>query len=415
MKPKSVGKSSTKPSVKHTTKPSVKHTTKPSVKHTTKPSTKPTIKSTIKHKHTMKSKTISKAIKNTSNTSNKNNTNDLYHKKKHTYKIVKMLSNIKKFTLFYKKLSAEKKEIIDFYKGTGYININSFLYKNNTIDNLTIDEYLYNDKIKNYFSKNTREIFDFKNINVENIPKVVEFYINKNIINKINVLDSIFIDKNISKLDGTEILFRGTRGHSITTDKTKIGDEIIIKNFCSSSTENDISMNFTNLWGWKTKQKNENICCLYVLSGLKDVPYIYIPWNTKKQLIKQEITVVSGDEFEYLLPRNLKFKLIKITKGLNIDSSEHSPLNKITFEKFEKLLKGKSLNSMDNNDIKSIINKLYKKINVYHLEFIEQTPIKPIEPYVYKQNINLHFQSSKPSKSSSKMHSFTKLNSSNDI
>lgn len=349
------------------------------------------IKKSMKYKKTnskKKSKHVVKKIKQISNDSIK-----LYHKKQKTYKIVKMLSNIKKFNNFYKNLSKEKKDVIKNYKGIGYVNINQYLYKNNKIDNLTINKYLYDSKIKNFFTTNTRELFDYKNISIEKIPKFVEFYINKNIIDKINILDSIFTEKNISKLDGSEILFRGSRGHSITNEKNKVGDEIIIKNFCSSSSENEISMYFTNLWSSNLK----NICCLYVISGLKNIPYIFIPWNIEKQLIKQHISIVEQDEFEYLLPRNLKFKISKISKGFDNDSKILN-LNKITFEKFDKMLNGKSLNNMNNNDIQSIIDKLYKKINVYHLEFIEQIPIKPLEPYIYKQNINLHFQSNDSNK-----------------
>ena len=319
----------------------------------------------------------------TTNNEDKKIANKLANKKK-TYKVIKMLSNIKKFQEFYKKLNLEEKDTIKDYKGIGYKIINDYLYNGNTIKQLYFNEHLFKSRIQSQFSKNTKELFSFKNIDVTNIPKFVEFYINNIIIKKINILDSLFENKDIPRLDGTEILFRGTNGHTGTTDKSKVGDEIIFKNFLSSSTEKEVSMNFTSF------KPNKDICCMYILSGLKNLPYIYIPFYNEK-IDKILIHNSSFDEFEYLLPRNLKFKITGISKGIKNMVNEFNSFKKLTFEQLEKFIKNKNLDKMNNSDIEIIIDKIFNKVKFIHLEYIEQIPLMKIPNYVYNENLNLHF------------------------
>ena len=339
------------------------------IKSNTKSNTKSSTKIS-KKLNTIGSKRLTSKSKSKSKTYNK------------TYKLIKMFTNIKQFNEFYKKLNAEEKDALQNYKQFGYIILNQYLY-NETIKNLKFNDLLFNNSIKKHFSNNTKDLFSFKNIDISNIPKFVEFYVNKNIINKINVIDKIFTKDDISKLNGSEILFRGTRGHTGTTDKSKIGDEVIFKNFLSSSTEKEVSMNFSSY------ADKKDICCMYVLSGLKNIPYIYLPWSIQGKLKKILINNSEYDEFEYLLPRNLKFKITNITKG--IKDSNFNSLKKLTFEQLENLLKKKNLDKMNNTDIENIIEKIFNKIKFIHLEYIEQLPIVQVQPYIYSDKLHLQF------------------------
>lgn len=333
-------------------------------------------------KSTKSKSTKSKSTKK-SNTNNKKNNNNNRNTKHKTYKVIKLLSNIKNANEFYKKLSTDEKNVLSHYKGFGYVNMNSYLYNKNIIKDLYISDYVFKTDLQNLYSNNTKNLFNYKNIILSDIPKFVEFYINNVIIKKINILDSIFKKSNIPKLIGSERLFRGSRGHTGTNEKSKIGDEIIFKNFLSTSTEKEVSMNFTQ---YDTK-KNKTMCCMYVLTNLKDIPYIYIPWNIKKNLKKEFINTSNIDEFEYLLPRNLKFKIINITNGIN------GAFNKLTFEQLDFLMQNKKLNNlnhMNNTDVNDIIDKMYKKIKCIHLEFVEQISVTELPNYVYNKDINLH-------------------------
>ena len=301
-----------------------------------------------------------------------------FHKYDNTKKVLKTYSNIKKFKNFYKNISKIDKETLEDYKGSAYRILNNYLYNHNNIKELQIDEWLFGNTIKNLYSNNTKQLFNYKNINVEKLPKYVELYINKFIVNKINILDKLFTNKDIPKLTGDELLFRGTSGETNTSTKSKVGDEVIFNSFTSTSTNKDLSRGFIN----GKVGSNNILCCFYMLYGLKDIPYIYIPWNIiKNKQMKAPISHSLSDEFEYLLPRNLKFKIKKIDNMLD-DSVSYS--NPITFEKLNKIMK-KTKNS-------NLYKKINGKIKVYHLDFVEQLPVDPLPEYIYNSKINLRFE-----------------------
>jgi len=311
---------------------------------------------------------------------------DRFRKYDSTKKILKTHSNIIKFLKFYKNISKIDKDTIQIYKLSGYIGINKYLYNNHKLKELSINEWDFNNTIKNLYSNDTKNLFNFKNINIEKLPEYIELYINNTIIKHITILDKLFINKDIPKLNGKEVLFRGRSGDTYTTSKSKIGDTLIFNSFTSSSTNIDVSKNFIN---HKINKKNV-VCCLYVLNGLKDIPYIYIPWSVHKNQMKSKISSSIYDEFEYLLPRNLKFKIKKIETILDDNISYTT---QITFEKLNKILKKtkattktKAKANSDNN----ILKKINNKIKIYHLDFVEHLPVEPLEPYKYDSSLQLH-------------------------
>ena len=301
-----------------------------------------------------------------------------------TKKVLKTFSNIKNFKKFYKNISKIESDAINLYKQHGYSAINKYLYNNNNIKELDIIEEEFSNTIYNLYSNNTKNFFDFKNINFEKLPKYIELYVNNKIIKNITILDKLFLHKDISKLNGKEVLFRGTSENTYTTPKSKIGDTLIFNSFTSSSTNIDVSKDFMG----NKINKNKVICCLYVLNGLEDIPYIYIPWfsNQKKQM-KSKISSIIRDEFEYLLPRNLKFKIKKIETILD---DTISYVNPTTFEKLNKIIKTTKNKNNNNN----IFKKINNKIKIYHLDFVEHLPVETVEPYVYKSSLKLHYQKS---------------------
>ena len=299
-------------------------------------------------------------------------------------KILKTHSNLKKFSNFYKNISSIEKETLIGYKHFDYQSINKYLYNNNDIKEFSIDELDFDVNLKNLYSSNTKDLFNYKNISIENLPKYIELYVNKFIINKIHILDKLFSHKDIYRLNGDEILYRGTVGHTITNDKNKIGDEVVFNSFTSTTTNKDVTEYFINGVYNKSSPKkhklNSIICCLYILHGLKDVPYIFIPWkNVMKSQMKSHIKFSLHEEFEYLLPRNLKFKIKKIETIIDDTISSSSA---ITFEKLDKMMK--------NTNINNLYKKINNKIKVYHLEFVEQLPLVSLEPYKYSPKIHLH-------------------------
>ena len=320
------------------------------------------------------------------------NTKTRFSKYSTKKKILKTHSNLKKFKTFYKNISSIEKQTLMGYKNFDYKSINKYLYNHNNIKEFNIDYQDFGENIKSLYSNTTKGLFNYKNISVENLPKYIELYVNKFIINKIHILDKLFAHKDIYKLSGDEILYRGTKGHTITNDKNKIGDEVIFNSFTSTTTNKNvtnffINENHQNNTIKKTPKKhksNTSICCLYILHGLKDVPYIFIPWqNVMKSQLKSHIKTSLNEEFEYLLPRNLKFKIKKIETIIDDNVSSSSS---ITFEKLDKIMKYTKLNNL--------YKKINNKIKVYHLDFVEQLPVVSLEPYKYNSKLNLHIEKS---------------------
>ena len=326
-------------------------------------------------------------IKKSSNYNSNKRRFDKYSTKK---KILKTHSNLKKFNNFYKNISTIEKQTLIGYKNFDYKSINKYLYNHNNIKEFNIDYEDFGENIKKLYSNTTKELFNYKNISIDKLPKYIELYVNNIIINKIHILDKLFAHKDIYKLSGDEILYRGTVGHTITNDKNKIGDEVIFNSFTSTTTNKDVTEYFINQNGEQNKpspkkhKSNASICCLYILHGLKDVPYIFIPWkNVMKSQMKSHIKISLHEEFEYLLPRNLKFKIKKIETIIDDTVSSSSA---ITFEKLDKIMKHTKINNL--------YKKINNKIKVYHLDFIEQLPIVSLEPYKYNSKINLHIEKS---------------------
>jgi hypothetical protein len=328
-------------------------------------------------------KTIKKQIQSVSDI--KNDTN----------KVVKMYLNINKFKKFYKNLNASERKIIHFYKTWGYENMNRFLYSGYKLDKLIFPDYMgfFQEDQKKNIPKYIQKFMNYKTKQFipKYIPEFITTFMNKLVINRISEIDQLFYNPNVPKLNGSELLYRGTNGDIITNENTKIGDELIFKNYTSTSSNKFVSLNFTN-----TKTNNSNhSCCLFILYNLKNIPYIYLPWYDvykNKNINNSDIKFADDDEFEYLLPRNLKFEISNITTGLPVNNTK-SYANK-TFKQIKKTMKKINIkhleqNSLDNKDYEKIIPELFKDIKVYHLKFIEQLEIQPFPKYVYKNDIEI--------------------------
>lgn len=344
---------------------------------------------TIKDKTLKKiSKDKSSHIQRISQLKNHNNNHsrifDISHipNKKQTKKIINTVKNITKFKSFYKQLNKNEKETLAFYKGFGYFEMNKFLYSNNELNEINLNNSIV--KIQELLPAETQNLVNIKSLLVNNIPNAVELFINKFIVEKINTIDKIFALPNTYKLDKETILYRGNIGLISTIGKnTKIGNEILFKNFLSTSYDISVALDFTGV-------QNDIVCCLYILSGLENVPYVFIPWKLHNNFKNIKIPVAFYDESEYLLPRNLKFKVKKIEKRiLNISNQLPQKIYKnISVNSLDKILqKNKMTNKKE--AIEKNLGKFMRDIKIFHLEYIGQEPIEPISPYKYNETINL--------------------------
>ena len=315
--------------------------------------------------------------------------------KNDTNKVVKMYLNIKKFKHFYKNLTASERKIIDFYKRWGYQNMNRFLYSGYKLETLFFPDYMgfFQEDQRKYIPKYLQKFMNYKTKKFipKYIPEFITLFMNNEIINRVYEMDKLYTKPDTPKFEGTEILYRGTNGAIVTDKNTKIGDELIFKNYTSTSSNKKVALSFSNL---KTSDDNHS-CCLFILYNMKNIPYIYLPWDDvykHKNINNSDIKYADDDEFEYLLPRNLKFEIINITIGLPVNNTK-SYANK-KFKEINKTMKQIQMshlekNNLSNKDYKMIIPDLFKDIKVYHLKFIEQLEIEKFPEYVYNKDIEI--------------------------
>ena len=309
-------------------------------------------------------------------------------------KIIKMYKLINKFKLFYKTLSYKDRRVIENYNNNGYLYINSFLYDNNKLTTLSVNKFIFNKDYKYLLKKYFTKYINYKTQTFKSTGKFISFYMNSFVINGINTLDKLFNNEHINILKGNEILYRGDNGNIINNNNIHIGDDVVFKNFISSSVDKHIPLDFINKT-YFTKKKN-NVCCMYMLYKLQYVPYIYIP---RKGIYNKNIKTLSianymFDEYECVLPRNLKFKLINITYELIEPALLNFTLKFKQLNTITKKINNQHMenNNLDNNDYNILIPKMYAKqnIKIYHLEFIEQIPSEKIEPYIYNNDIDIN-------------------------
>jgi hypothetical protein len=346
---------------------------------------------------------------------NDNNSKKNYNNlKKDTNTIVNVYSNIYKFKNFYKKLTTDEMNDLNYYKGNGYIDLNNFLYNQSKFKKIHLSRFFFIKKKNNEKPPILEPFIDYEKKIINNEPEFIEKYMNLYFIDMINRIDGLFNKKEIFKLDGNKVLYRGIHGKQIKIVQQKqVGDEILFKNYLSTSTNKSIAISFAGREG-----HDKPMCCLFMFHNIKNIPYIYLPYFNKILKKNLDITVKDikdsfADEFEYLLPRNIKFKIIKITNGLPT-KNDYGITFKKTFKKMEKILLPQThkhiLNNkkLNNNNYRDVIDKFFKKITIYHLEFIEQLPVEPMKPYIYKNDIVLDFnmEPENPKKSKTSKKSF---------
>ena len=244
--------------------------------------------------------------------------------------------------------------------------------------------------------------------------KSINTYIRNNYIarfNILNTLDNVFTNKNCLKLTGKEILYRGIDA-PMDLKKRKVGDTYLFKNNMSTSLNRSIAENYTI----------NNTLLVFV--DLKDIPYIYIP-NSKPYDNKIDKTIESTtlikDLYEFMLPRNLEFKIIKKETGfLQKNNNDYYYSKNIkTHKQLINLLKKKQLlntqttlpnnakttddqnnnnlegdeNTTENEKIKTkediIESVLFTKINIMYCKFVNWLPRIPLNANNYIDNANI--------------------------
>ena len=270
-----------------------------------------------------------------------------------TSKILKVLPQ---FVKFYDKLSDSDIRALKFYKGSGSYWQTQLLTDTSKQREIAVPFDIYDEESLRHdiMGNNIVNLLPMsKSLDIKDMSKYIENSLKTRII-LLNRLENIFNHKDCPKLTGDEILFRGI---SIFPElkKKKVGDTIKFKNFMSSTIDRKVAEMFSG---------NDT---LLILSGLKDVPFIYMP-NSKKYgnqkfaqfAVNQH---ASYDFSEFTLPRNLEFKIDAIDVDYISSTNMYWGAQNVSFKKIIKLLTKKGLFHKDNKDT---INPLLHPITAAH-------------------------------------------------
>jgi len=284
----------------------------------------------------------------------------------------KILRLVPKFIAFYKKLDPMQIAALKYYKGPGsYFQSNLLADYSNTkkVEKRELPFPFY----KNMDTMFYRDILGKEKMNAiyeVELPAAANFdkYIDQSYgkrVELLNHLDSVYDRPDCPKLTGDEILFRGMSEVSAAITKLKPGDTYLFKNFISTTIDRKVSENFSGG------------DCVFVLTGLKDIPFVYMPG--RKQHDDEPYTTflskisLTWDLSEITLPRNLEFEITSI-EHRNINSGWRMEDN-VTIGKLLKTLK----NSGMANEEDIVESALFPKGLFIFAQFKSWLPHEPLD------------------------------------
>lgn len=192
---------------------------------------------------------------------------------------------INKFNKFYKNLAYDEKKTLKRYKLSHYELVNMILYNEGKLLKENMPLYNFDIMNSNNIEYTVVPMNKLNNLLLKRVSDSIEI---------IKTMDNIF--KKTPVLDKIIKVYRGMSGKFIK--KIKKEKSNIHLNFMSTSFSIETAIKFSN---------NQNII---EITLPKNIPYLYLPWNIEN--IKK--TIFHGDEFELILPRNIKLTITKIKK-----------------------------------------------------------------------------------------------------
>lgn len=291
------------------------------------------------------------------------------------FRLVKTKRNtILAYAKFYETLKPAEKTALQYYKYAGYVPINQHLRTNDT-DIFTPRCFIsaMHPNIPVKMREEYKE--EYKTLGPETTIREFSGFVYKYFIrppmDAIRAMDAVFANPAIPKIpkqmgsDGKPVtLYRGVTIPGIR--KHKIGDVIEMHDYLSTSFSPRVSVGFLELHG----EQPDTV--LFVLRGLHGQPYIFLDWTGVEQGKLTGLHASGGDEYEYVLPRGMKFRVVK--SGFTSEFSKYIGDSIVTMGLDRKLGSDASIEAMDNAFFDRESVRQLGKLYVMELEFIERKP-----------------------------------------
>lgn len=283
----------------------------------------------------------------------------------------------------YEKLSEKQYEALKLYKFNGYILINKFLRAGNPI---TYTINYIGQVIHTTSSKKDDKALE-KFLKDGGKQSLTEFYnfIQKfgpgRLIELIEHIDSIFRKPTwpkIGNLTNIHTLYKGSAVPHHMYNKL-VGQEITFREYVSTSFSINTAMKFYKGSAFSSIMGSENVKpVFYIFKKCEKVPFIFLDWTAVESHKLEGLKFQRGDEYELLLPRGCKFKLVK-----------KSTIAQFINDYQDEQIRVDMLNNYYNN-VRDLTPEFFKlpevkemlsipDIMVMELEFIEWVKPKPIE------------------------------------
>jgi hypothetical protein len=193
-------------------------------------------------------------------------------------------------------------------------------------------------------------------------------YFIKTAMDTIRSMDAVFARPNIpripSKGNAPTVLYTGSSFPG--SRNIKVGDMITMPDYRSTSFSPRVSVGFMGGYGPDS--------VLFVMRGLQGQPYVYLDWDAvrKGTMTGLKAGGLMGDEFEYVLPRGMKFRVVKA--GYSSEYAKYISQGMISRQLDAKLGEGEGIEKMDDAFFARSSVRAVGRLYTVELEFVEWKP-----------------------------------------
>ena len=292
---------------------------------------------------------------------------------------------VDKYKSYYESLSKREGEYLKLYKGIGYYKLNAFLRQ--PVKSIKpFGDFQYNpDHVVIGLRPEYKR--DMLKVNTNTtLGKLVDYAYKYNVkanLDFITAMDNILKHKNCPHIkdifESDIILYRGTSVSSRVYNKQR-GATLEFGEYLSTSLDPVVALDFM----LRSSDNSPTMDCVYpvlmILKNCKALPALFLDWELVSDYNFEGIKFTMDDEYEMMLPRNCKFRLVNKYKTTEynhfIGNAALDKLNIHALSDYYNDIKQLNSSFMKLHDIKAVINAKLE-IMVFELEFISYDP-KPI-------------------------------------
>lgn len=282
--------------------------------------------------------------------------------------------------LQYTKLNSGQHEALQLYKESGFIYINQYLRNQDIIYDLNrISASIHMTSSKKDDDNLKKIKKDGGKTTLQDFYNFVKKYGPGRLIALIHHIDSIFKKANwpkIGNIKSINTLYKGV-GVPANIYNKLVGSVVTFDEYLSTSISSDVAMKFYS-WRETTYMRGkENLKpVFFILRKCNKLPFIYLDWKGVYTHKLERLKFDMGDEYELLLPRGCKFKIVKKYKFTEFLKGQRNGSKLALINNYYDNVQDLTPSFFKKPEIKEMLS--IPDINVMELEFVEWNKPKPI-------------------------------------